>query len=219
MVVMKEIRKNIIELARSHDLSAYTYRKLGEMLGGEHPYQVQYHIKQLVKSGDLLENKRTGSITAADHQNVDTPHLIRIPLMGSASCGTAVELAADEHQGFVHVSPSLLGARRHGSLFALRAHGDSMNTANINGNTIENGDFIIVNKAEWGEARDGDYVVSLMGDYANVKRLRVDKEHSRLILMPESTEMYTPIIIAQEDLPYYRIMGTVVDVVKSIPQH
>jgi SOS-response transcriptional repressor LexA len=127
----------------------------------------------------------------------------------------AVELASDG-SGYVAVSPSMVDVRQASKLFALRASGNSMNQANINGNAIEDGDLIVVRKSEWGEANSDDYIVSLIGDYANIKRLKIDRPNHRLILMSESSEDHTPIVIADEDLSYYLILGKVSSVVKSI---
>ncbi len=213
---MNELRQRIIDLSQTRDLSKFTYRQLGEMLGGVHPYQVQYNIKQLVKKGLLLENKRTGSLHPAQIGGGKLgAQLLKIPVLGSASCGIAVEYANNEHQGFVAVSPSLVNAKHASQLFALKAAGDSMNNADINGNSIEDGDYVIVRQAEWGMAKEGDYVVSLIDDYANIKQLHLDHENRRVVLISRSREDYTPIIIAEEDLAYYRILGTVADVVKG----
>jgi repressor LexA len=216
---MSDLRQRILDLSQTRDLSKFTYRQLAEILGGVHPYQVQYNIQQLVKKGLLLENKRTGSLHPArtSPQTSSGPSLLKIPILGSASCGVAVEYANNEHQGFVAVSPSLVNAKHASEIFALKAVGDSMNSADVHGSSIENGDFVIVRQSEWGTARDGDYVVSLIDDYANIKQLHVDRENRRIILVSRSREDYTPIVIAEEDLPYYRILGTVTDVVKAIP--
>lgn len=213
---MNPLRQTILDLSRSRNLGDYTYRQLGELLGGVHPYQVQYNIQQLVKKGYLLENKRTGTIApAAGNDGSEAAPIIKIPVMGSASCGTAVAYAANEHLGFVAVSPSLVDVRSPERLFALCASGDSMNAADVKGNTIEDGDYVVVRQAEWGQARHGDYIVSLIDDYANVKKLHIDRPNHRIVLQSESRQDYTPIIIAEEDMSYYRILGTVSGIIKA----
>lgn len=215
---MKKIHQKLLELAQTQDLGTLTYREIGKLLGNEHPYQVQYNITQLLKEGSLLKNKRSGSIyLASNRQGPD--NLVSIPVLGSVSCGVAVEVANNEHGGFISVSPSLINARNPEKLFALRASGDSMNTASIAGNSVMDGDYVIVRQSEWGDAKDGDYVVSLIGDCANLKRLSLDQVNNRIILISESDVDYSPIIIAEEDKDYYRILGVVTGVVKAIPDN
>lgn len=214
---MKKIHQRLLELARAHDLGAMTYRKIAEMLGGEHPYQVQYSIRQLLKSGDLLMNKRTGSIyPALDRSGTD--NFITIPVLGTVSCGLPVEFANNEENGFISVSPSLVNGRSPGNIFALKARGDSMNRANIGGSPVDNNDFVVVRKSEWSAANEGDYVVSVLGDYANLKRFYIDKVNQRFILLSESNNDYPPMIIAQEDMEYYKILGVATGVIKALPK-
>ncbi|HWB39457.1 MAG TPA: S24 family peptidase [Candidatus Saccharimonadales bacterium] len=213
---MKQIHRDLLILAQTRDLGTMTYREIGELLGGEHPYQVQYNIRQLVKQGKLLHNLRTGSIYPANTRTSNDA-LVSVPVMGSVSCGVAIEYANNEEKGFISVSPSLINAGKANKLFALKASGDSMDLAHIGNNTVEDGDYVLVRQSEWGEAREGDYVVSLIEDCANLKRLHLDQANQRVILLSESAEDYAPIIIAKEDLQYYRILGIAVDVIKSIP--
>ncbi len=214
---MKPIHQNILDLAQSQDLGLLTYRKIGEMLGGEHPYHIQHNMRQLIKMGLLVENKRSGSIYLARNRAGDE-NLMTIPILGSVSCGAPTELANDEGKGFISVSPSLINGRHPDKLFALVAKGDSMNRANIGGVSVENNDFVIVRQSDWGEANEGDYVVSIIGDSANLKRFYVDRENRRFVLRSESDIDYPPIIIAEEDMEYYKIRGVATGVVKGLPE-
>jgi SOS-response transcriptional repressor LexA len=212
---VKKIHLELLKLAQTNDLGKLTYRKIGQMLGGEHPYQVQYNIRQLLKTGRLLQNKRTGSIYVGGLRPIEQ-QVINIPIFGSVSCGVPVEFANNEHQGFLTVSPSLINNRGTSKLFALKAVGDSMNMAKIGGVAVEDDDFVIVCQSEWGEAKNGDYVVSLIGDCANLKRLRIDEDNHRVILLSETTEDYPPILVAEEDILDYRILGIATDVIKAV---
>lgn len=214
---MKEIHKKLLELANTTDLSTFTYRKIGEMLGGEHPYQVQYSIQQLLKTSQLLKNKRTGSIYLGGSSPIAGSQVVNIPIYGNVSCGIPVDLAGDEMHGFLSVSPSIINSRPIDKLFALKANGDSMNMANIGGKAVYDGDFVVVRHTEWVEAKNGDYVVLLIGECANLKKIQIDKNNRRIILLSETTENYSPIIVAEEDIQDYEILGLATDVIKAIP--
>jgi SOS-response transcriptional repressor LexA len=101
------------------------------------------------------------------------------------------------------------------SVFALRAEGNSLNKAHIGGKNIESGDFVIID-SENTSPHDGDYVVSVIDGMANIKKYRLDKDNSRIALLSESTQEYSPIFIHEND--DFRISGKVVEVVKNIEQ-
>jgi SOS-response transcriptional repressor LexA len=64
----------------------------------------------------------------------------------------------------------------------------------------------------------GDYVVSLVNEAANIKRLYIDARNSRVVLFSESNANAQPIIIAKEDMSYYHPVGKVVEVIPGMDQ-
>lgn len=204
-----------MRLAETRDIGKLSLRQIGHQLGGEHPYAVQLAIKRLLHDGLLLQNKRSQSILPADDKYA-AGSLLSIPIFGRVSCGVPTELADNEPCGFVSVSPSLINARRAKETFALIAAGNSMDRANIGGNTVEDGDYVIVHKADGIQPRDNQYVISRIDEAYNLKRLRTDRLNRRVVLLSESSEPYPPIIIAEEDMEYYAIEGIAIDVVKGI---
>jgi len=88
-----------------------------------------------------------------------------------------------------------------------------MNKSQINGKSIEDGDFVIIDSTQI-DPNNNDYVVSIIDGMANIKKFRFDKENSRIALTSESTQDYPPIFIHESD--NYKINGKVVDVVKAI---
>ena len=142
--------------------------------------------------------------------------LVQVPIRGRVSCGVATELASDESGSFLPVSPSLIHTKKWDDIFALIATGDSMNDAHVHGSTVDDGDYVIVRKIDGYTPQDGDYVVSRIDDACNLKKLKIDRLNRRVVLLSESTEDYTPIFIAEEDMPYYAIEGIAIDVVKGV---
>ena len=215
---LTELQANIFRLAQTRDLSSLTYREIAIMVGVSHPYTVQQAINSLLDKGRLLKNRATGKIISATNDTDSSRPLISIPILGKVSCGPATELAEYQSLGFVSVSPSTARIRKPEKTFALIATGDSMDAARIHGKTVEDGDYVIVEKGDWPEAKDGDYIVSRFNEANNLKRLNIDRQNRRVILLSESisSSSHPPIIIAEEDMEYYAIEGIAIDVVKGV---
>ncbi|PIZ46781.1 hypothetical protein COY32_02805 [candidate division WWE3 bacterium CG_4_10_14_0_2_um_filter_41_14] len=93
-------------------------------------------------------------------------------------------------------------------IFFLRAVGDSMNIATIDGKVIDDGDFILVKKQS--TANKGNRVVALIGDEATIKRY--EPNGNSVVLEPESSnEANKPIILFDD----FVIQGIVVNVIKK----
>ena len=88
-----------------------------------------------------------------------------------------------------------------------------MNKAIVRGAlTIEDGDFVIVDRART-IPKDGDIIVAVIDGMATIKRYRLDKENERIMLEADSTETYAPIMIHPDD--DFQISGTVIDLIKK----
>ncbi len=87
-----------------------------------------------------------------------------------------------------------------------------MNRANINGQNIEDGDYVVIdsNKVDIQHIM---YALSIIDGCANIKRLVLDKDKERITLISESTEKYNPIYIHKDD--DFLINGSVVSVIKN----
>ena len=132
--------------------------------------------------------------------------------MGVANCGPAEVLAEQNIAGYLRVSNSIVKRQTNAGLFAVRADGFSMNQAKVNGKTIEDGDYIVIDGDD-REPRDGEVVLSVIDGSANVKRFHIDKEHGQVVLMSDSSEDFAPIYIGPDD--DFFVNGKVVDVVKK----
>jgi len=125
--------------------------------------------------------------------------------------------ADDVIEGYLKISLSLLGKglmNKIKDLFVLRAVGNSMNRASINGKNIENGDFVIVDK-NVGNPRSGEYVVSAIEGAANIKKFYLDSNNHQVILLSESNQDFPPIYIHTSDYTNYLVCGRVVGVMKK----
>lgn len=138
--------------------------------------------------------------------------MISIPILGAANCGNPREFAIENLEGYLTVSPSMVPRKK--KLFAVRAVGSSMNRANIKGKSIEDGDYVIIDP-EFGHPRDGNYVLSVIGGSANIKRFCEDVENGQIVLVSESSQELPPIYIHPKDFADYMVNGKVVQVIKK----
>jgi SOS regulatory protein LexA len=138
-------------------------------------------------------------------------NLARIPILGAANAGTA-KLFADEYVvGFLRVSEKFLAKKKN--VFALEVQGNSLNQANIGGNQVEEGDWVIIDK-DYIQPKDGDYVLSIIDGVANLKRFYFNQQQGQILLISESTENHPPIVIHPDD--QYLIGGKIILVVKKV---
>jgi SOS-response transcriptional repressor LexA len=211
---MHEIQKKLLSLGEHNDLSQFSYRQLAKRVGAVYAAQVRHHLLQLEKQGKIVR-KADGSLVTASVEA--TPGaLISIPVLGNVDCGVATKFATDTLEGYLSISPSSTKCRHIEGVFALKACGDSMNQANIHGKSVRDSDYILVKKYAGEEIRDGEYIVSLIEDKANLKKFRRDPSHRRIALMSESSERYPPILIAEDDRDHYEVIGKAVDVISGI---
>ena len=211
---MNLIQKRVLDLADLQDLSTRTCYSIAKELGVDHPYKVKFALDQLVKKGLLVRNKKTGQLTKVREGELFSGFL-NIPIYGEASCGPPVAFADETIKDFLKVSPSAIKTKKLNKIFALRAVGNSMARANINGQSIDDGDFVLVESKDWSVAYNGDYIVSIIEGMANIKKFFRDETNERVLLMSETFDESPPIIIANEDLENYKIAGKVIEVIKA----
>ncbi len=128
-----------------------------------------------------------------------TLDMIRIPLVGSAPCGSPL-FGQENIEDHVLVEKSKIKSGY--KYFILRAEGDSMNLAGIN-----NGDLVLCRQQL--KADTGDRVVALLGDNVTIKMY--DKKDGRRILLPKSSNKnHMPITPEEGD----SVQGVVQEVVE-----
>lgn len=197
------------------DINTIGIRELSRQLS-VHPQTAKYHKEQLIKKNMI---RRTGVLRASrvEENLLGNADLVTIPFLGSANCGPASRIAGSEPIGEIKVSSSLLRTKRLGSLFAVQADGESMNKATLNGEHIEDGDFVVVDSEK--EPKKDDYVLATVDGLANIKRFQpeygADGVLTRIALLSESTSTYEPFFIHPDDEHDGLIAGVAVQVIKK----
>ncbi|HYH74620.1 MAG TPA: S24 family peptidase [Candidatus Saccharimonadales bacterium] len=210
---MNETQKHILELAKTVDVSSLGVRELARKLG-VHPQTAKYHKEKLAREG-LLRGKGLFSDIEVNTDALGQADLVTIPFLGCASCGPASMIAGAEAEGKLTISSRFLKRCNYRSLFAVKADGESMNQASVDGRCIQDGDFIVVDAT--AQPKEGDYVVAVVNNLANIKRYypELDSEGNiaRIILISESTRSFEPIFIHPEDAQEGLIAGVVLQVI------
>ena len=215
---MHIIQEKILKLAKKQDLTGLTLRKLGELVGEPgSPQKIKHHLDRLVAKGLLLVDADGKSMRPASSGLDEKSKIASLPIVGSANCGEALTCADQKVEEYMKISVKLLGdrlANKLGDLYVLRAVGNSMNRADINGKSVDDGDYLIVDKTRV-TPMNGEYVVSIIGGLANIKKFLADKNSHQVILISESSQNIAPIYIHEDDYADYLVCGRVVDVIKK----
>lgn len=213
---MHLLQRRILELASKENLAALTLRDIGNKIGEKYPQNVKHHIGQLLKKGFLKENLEKTKITRVD---IDQPSNLfySIPILGSANCGQALTFADENFEGYLQISKSLVPNFDKNHLFAIKAVGESMNNADINGEALDDRDYAIIDNSKHDlNFYNNKYVLSIIDGMANIKRLKKDNKNQRIVLISESTQDYPPIVIDNADFQNYLINGEVIKVIKRV---
>lgn len=210
---MNKTQLRLIELSLKRNIWEMSLREIGKEIDVKNAATVKYHLDQL-KNKNLLKRpiNMPGLKQFKESLIKSWEALINVPVLGAANCGAPLSIANELLEGYLRISPKLLPDSDHSHFFALKAEGNSMNRANINGQNIEDGDYVIVdnNKIDPQQAK---YVLSIIDGCANIKRLVLDKDKQRITLVSESTGEYNPIYIHKDD--GFLINGSVVEVIKN----
>ncbi|HBM46198.1 MAG: hypothetical protein UT05_C0003G0028 [Parcubacteria group bacterium GW2011_GWF2_38_76] len=213
---MNDNQEKIIKLAKQKDISKMSFREIGRELGITNPQTVIYHLGQLKKKGLLyLDTKKRQRVSKPKAFTVD--NFFNIPVLGSANCGPATELAQENIQGYLKISQKSVGRLRPDGLIAIKAVGDSLNDAKVgvSKENIDDGDYVIVDCKR--QPSDGDYVLSIIDESANFKKFFKDNKKHEIRLVSESKREIPPIILHESDLDSsgYMVNGVAVRVIKN----
>ena len=214
---MHHIQKKLLELAKTNNLAECTLRRTAELIGDPDmsPGQIQHHLLQLEKRHLLFINRKNK--TQRLESPVEDDRFVLVPIVGSASCGLALNYAEEYYEGFLRISKQLLSkqpTQLKNRYMAVKADGESMNNARIGKSKqpINSGDFVLVDVTQ-NYAEDGDYVLSIIGGMANIKRFKKHEEYISLESESLTPERFPPIIVDQSE--NYMINGKVVAVYKN----
>lgn len=208
---MHQIQQQLLELSQKYDLKKMGLRQIGRLIGVDHPQKIKFHMQKL---GLLDDGKKKRANKIKSPLVPKAKSLISIPILGLANCGDATMLAEARIEGTLPISRKLLPTNNVDNLFAVKAVGLSMNKANVNGKSINDGDYVIVD-GEDKNVKTGDYVLSVISGLANIKRFSEDKAHKQIVLQSESNQFFPPIHIHEDDLDEYLVNGKVIEVIKE----
>lgn len=207
---MHKIQQALLQHVDSHNLGALTLREIGDLVGEKYPQKIKHHLGALEKKGFIRIDKNKSIIERRTPGKIRKTSLVSLPILGTANCGPATFYADANVEGHLKVSSKIL--TKQTGVYAIKADGLSMNKASVKGNLIDDGDYLIVDSSDTNPI-DGDIVVSVFDDVANVKRFRWDAENNRVVLVSESSHDFPPIFIHEDD--DYHVVGKVVQVIKK----
>lgn len=204
---MHPIQKKLLKLVDEYNLGRLSYREIGKLIGESHPQKVKHHLEQL-EQRQLIKSNNEGKTIK---KTVSSKELVSIPILGTADCGPASFFADQNIEGYLRVSTKIIPKAE--DLFALRAVGDSMNEADINNKSIEDGDYAIIDSRHRSPSNN-EYVVSVIDGACNIKKFVRDDVNKVVVLVSESDREFPPIYIHPEETEYL-VCGKVVDVIKK----
>ena len=207
---MHNIQEKLLQVMQNKNLNGMTLREIGEMIGEKFPQKVKHHLDQLQKRGLVKIDRTKKTIMKSIGGAIKNTQLISIPIVGSANCGPATIFANENIEGYLKISKTIL--RKFKNIFAIREQGLSMNRAMVNGNTIEDGDYLLVDSDQTSPS-NGDIVLSVIDDMANIKKYVWDEANNQIVLVSESTKDIPPIYIHEDDS--FMINGKVIQVIKK----
>ena len=207
---MNIIQLKILELSSRKNIWSMRLREIGEEIGVKNRGLVKYHFDVLIKK-KLLRNEKENQLISALKEKIKKSEnaLLNIPILGAANCGVATLVGEEMFDGYLKVSPGLIPVNDYNNLFAIKAEGNSLNMANIDGQNIESGDYLIIDTNL--NPQNGKYVLSIIDGCANIKKFR--QETGQIILESESTMNIPPIFIHPSD--NYLVNGVVIKVIKQ----
>ncbi len=161
---------------------APSLNELREALGISTKRGVVVHLSALEKKGYIFRTSQPRGIHMVENDDqIVYDYLVGVPILGYANAGLPMVSAEEENIGVLKIDRNIIG--RKNNLFSLIIKGDSMNLAQIDGEKLDNGRYIVVQKD--AQFEDGDIVVAIIDNCATVKRFKKGK--NMVILYPDSS--------------------------------
>lgn len=197
----KELKDAILRAVNEFFLSEFRSPHISEIAGelGVAKSTVYRYLIEMNEEGMLSYDGKT--IKTRTTRRVDTV-MQCAPVAGSIPCGGATE-EEESIEEFVPLSRSLFGK---GDFFILKANGDSMVEAGIDG-----GDLVVIRKQS--TARDGEIAAVLEENKSTLKYIFYELEKKRVRLQPANKTM-KPIYI--KNLEGLTIQGVAQHVIKKL---
>lgn len=129
-------------------------------------------------------NVRRSQLTEDQAPNLTeiTPFTVPIPILGNIACGDPL-LAEANLAGYRYESPDLLP---HGTLYYLRAKGDSMEP------TIPDGSIVLIRQQD--EVENGEIAAVLVNGDTEATLKRIKRQDNIVMLLPDNSS-HEPIIV------------------------
>jgi len=207
---MHPIQEKLLKLLDQKILKDMTLRDIGTLIKEPLPQKVKHHLEQLEKKGFITYDRKNKTISKIKLGSKILSPFVSVPVIGSANCGPATIFANENIEGYLKISKNILNKCKN--VFAIKAQGLSMNKSNINGMSIEDGDYLIID-SDYRSPRNGDIVLSVIDDMANIKKYVFDEENNQIVLVSQSTKDIPPIYIHEDDS--FMINGKVIQVIKK----
>lgn len=150
------------------------------------------HLEALERKGYIIRTSEPRGIQIVSESEDEEiyEYLVGIPILGYANAGTPMVLAQEQSLGILQADKSLVGNKKN--LFGLIIKGDSMNMRELEGKKLEEGHYLVVQRAS--DFENGDVVVAIVDGCATVKNIR--KEKDIVILYPSSNNpIHKPIYL------------------------
>jgi len=121
---------------------------------------------------------------------------MNIPILGYANAGTPLAVAEANDYGTLPISKSIISGNWENH-FVLRVSGTSMNQQKVNGKTIDNGSYVLIEKTHVSLNESDAFLFEVDG-WATLKKYK--KNANQVYLIPNSSEQHhTPIILSEHD--------------------
>lgn len=183
-----------------------TNTELQLLTGAKSPRSVTQYLDALEEKGYLYRrpSEKRGIVLTRDEVGV-VADFFSVPVIASAGCDEGNVFAEERVEEYVDVDRALVPrGKKPQDMVVIRAVGDSMTDAGIN-----NGDYVLAEKLQPGEARESDRVIALVNNTLVIKSIHFSD--NCVVLRPQShNKRYRP-IIARENLS---IPARVVDVIR-----
>jgi len=192
---LTERQEEVLKIIRDFFLD-YSYApsltELQSMLKINTKRGVVSHLEALEKKGYIIRTSEPRGIQVVNDNDEEEvyEYLVGIPILGYANAGTPMVLAQEQNMGILQVDKTLLKNKK--DLFGLIVKGDSMNMRSIDGKSLEEGHYLVVQKN--AQYEDGDVVVAIVDGCATVKNIKREKD--LVILYPKSSNpIHKPIYL------------------------
>ena len=170
--LMSEIKKYIEDYYLQNRQSPST-TKIAEAVGIARGTAYKYLVEMAEKNMIEYDGQEISTNVTRKYSGEQT----QTPIVGSIPCGSP-QYEEENIEEYVSLPTAIFGK---GDFFILRASGQSMIEAGIDG------DLVVVKKQV--EAKEGDIVVALVDNQNTLKRYFRDDENKKIILHPENKKM------------------------------